>query len=412
MVLTRQQFCTVKVFRILYSFSLNFMSTFSLFGVPVEVGLFIFTVSFGIVFIVISKLTQQESQSLKCRNIPLLLIDDYQQCDSAIINFLSYKPLIIGMDCEWKPYFDNKDENKNKVSLIQLSHHKQCLLIRIQKIINDNNGGIPLQLIGLLSNPSIIKTGLNLTGDAKKLYEDYQLSLRGTVELTHLIKQKCKFYSSIDLNKHNIQRLNVLSSLLLHIEMDKCKEITLSNWENPKLTDKQIQYAADDAIISYFLFIQCIYHREYENVVQLKYDELGFNEPDQHLLSFDIDEYFKDKENDFCLKICYGIIDVKVIKLEQKINRKKNIKVLDNDDYKDVDGNGYDTQQRRLRLKQERKQKYRERASRSKPLYENCRLLDLNGNLIANCSTKTLKVKQNKVLFSPVLFAMDIPNFS
>ena len=369
------------------------MSTFELFGVPVEIGLLIFTVTFGVTFILFTRFLNPKQKVIKSkRKIPLILIDDYEECNTAIIKFLSFQPSMIGMDCEWKPYFDNKDENKNKVSLIQLSHHKQCLLIRIQKIVNDKNGAIPMELIGLLSNPSIIKTGLNLTGDAKKLYEDYQLSLRGTVELTHLIKQKCSFFKSINCQKYNIQRLDQLSSLLLHVKMEKCKEITLSNWENPTLTDKQIQYAADDAIICYHLFIQCIYHRLYENVSMLQFDELDKDE----LLSFDIDSYLEDKEEDFFLQICYGIIDVKVIKLEQKIDRKKKLKQRLNGDSVGDDGkennDQYASQQQRYMLKQERKQKYRERASRSKPLYENCRLLDMNGNLIANCSTKTLKV--------------------
>eukprot|EP01083_Nonionella_stella_P011589 32879_1 len=349
------------------------MLTSALFSIfTTELGILILTVSIGIVWIVIYNWRNLKRTGLKVRNIPLVIVDDYTSCDKAIIEFLSFNPSIIGMDCEWKPYFDKKENNT--VSLIQLCHHKQCLLIRIQKIIHQNNGAIPVQLLELLRNPQILKTGLNLTGDAKKLYFDYQISVRGCVELQHLIQQKCCFHPSIHPSKHNICRLDVLSTLLLHAKMEKSKEITLSNWENDPLSDKQMRYAADDAIISYYIFMQCVYHRLLDNISMLPHDPL---------LCFDVAQYLADKTDAFFLNICEGIIDVKVIKLEQKIDRKRQCKAQNI--------KNKDSSSQRLLWKQERKQKYRERASRSKPLYENCRLLAMDGHLISSCSKKTLK---------------------
>lgn len=219
------------------------MSHFELFGVPLELGALISAVSFGISFFLISKWLnrQQSDEPFRCRGIPIDLIDDYESCDAAIASFMASSPGVIGMDAEWKPYFDSKSEHKNPVSLLQLSHHKQCLLIRIQKIAAKHNDQVPSSLIELLSDSSIIKTGLNITGDAKKLYEDYGISVRGTVELSQLIKSKCSFYPTIDSAKSNIHRLDELASLLLNVEMKKSKRITLSNWENDPLSTEQVQ---------------------------------------------------------------------------------------------------------------------------------------------------------------------------
>lgn len=77
--------------------------------------------------------------------------------------------------------------------------------------------------------------------------------------------------------------------------------------------------------------------------------------------------------------------------MEAKINRKRK-REESKSGFIGTGDDSYDREQERLRKKEERKKLYRERASRQKPLYENCRLLDLNGNLIANCSAKTIKV--------------------
>merc|ERR1712228_1060187 len=173
-----------------------------------------------------------------------------------------------------------------------------------------------------------------------KLYKDYQISMRGTVELTHLIKEKCAFYKSIDCKTHNIHRLDQLCSLMLKIKMKKSKKITLSNWENPKLTKQQILYAADDAIISFFIFIQCIHHRFTTNISMIRQTNA------LKMQSFDIDTNL--------LSICSGIIDVKIIKMEQKINRKQKMKQI-----KSINPNNSEitSQQKRILLKQKKKKK-------------------------------------------------------
>lgn len=130
-------------------------------------------------------------------------------------------------------------------------------------------------------------------------------------------------------------------------------------------------------------------------------EEFGDKSNASDLISFDVDEFFSNQDSS-ALDICSGIIDVKLLKLEAKINRKRK-RLESGFDANGRNGTGdsaYDREQERLRRKEERKKLYRERASRQKPLYENCRLLDLNGNLIANCSAKTIKVQNGYLLRS------------
>ena len=172
----------------------------------------------------------------------------------------------------------------------------------------------------------------------------------------------------------------------------------------------QILYAADDAIMSFYVFCQCIYHRNVDHIDKVSINEFGEKTNASELISFDIDQFISNQDIT-ALDICTGIIDVKVIKLEAKINRKRK-REESKSGLNGMGDDSYDREQERLRKKEERKKLYRERASRQKPLYENCRLLDLNGNLIANCSAKTIKVcctlNETLMLLTNALFSFPI----
>ena len=85
--------------------------------------------------------------------ISVILINTFEECIFYINKLLSYKPIILGLDCEWKPYF-NKN-NINKISLLQISDNNICLLIRLKNIFENNNNLFPNQLINLLINPKL-----------------------------------------------------------------------------------------------------------------------------------------------------------------------------------------------------------------------------------------------------------------
>ena len=261
----------------------------------------------------------------------------------------------------------------------------------------------------------IIKTGHNISGDAKKLYQDYGLQVRGCVELTHLIKNKCKFYPNLEIEsqsrsnkKVHLDRLDGLVYFLLNgLDMEKNKSITMSNWENNPLTIKQIKYAANDAILSFYIFLQAITNlnnlkintnvSHFSDFFQIKNQSITKN-PNNNIpiISFDIID--NSLSNNDILKICYGIIDVKILKLERKVYVNSN-KIEKKCNSKDCDLENIrllrEKEREREKLAFQRKKKYKELASRAhsrkKPLYDNCRLLKKDGTLISRCSARKLQ---------------------
>jgi len=149
---------------------------------------------------------------------------------------------VFGFDLEWKPSFVSGKENKTAV--LQLANEKTCYIFHISRI-----GKIPEGLVSLLQDPSVIKTGVSIMGDASKLYKDFRIGSRGLVDLAQYTRSK--------IPKNEAVRLS-LAGLLLRFEnrtLLKPKSVVLSNWELP-LTEKQLTYAANDAAAGFAIFQQ------------------------------------------------------------------------------------------------------------------------------------------------------------
>jgi len=137
------------------------------------------------------------------------------------------KSEVLGFDTETKPSF--KKGNKNKVSLIQLANSELACLIRINKI------GIPDELISLLSNPKIIKTGVAIHDDIKLLTGVRKFSPAGFIDLQTFVKD------------YGIESsgLKKLTAIVLGFRISKRQQVT--DWEAVQLSEAQQIYAATDA---------------------------------------------------------------------------------------------------------------------------------------------------------------------
>lgn len=96
----------------------------------------------------------------------------------------------------------------------------------------------------LLEDYRIIKVGVVPLDDAKYLKNDYGLNVTSTLDLRHLA-EKCKFKPA---------GLGRMSKAHLNVVLDKNWRLACSNWENGKLTEQQIMYAAKDAHVAVELF--------------------------------------------------------------------------------------------------------------------------------------------------------------
>lgn len=76
--------------------------------------------------------------------------------------------------------------------------------------------------------------------DAKYLLKDYDVHMRSTVDLRHLALH-------LDRSPDGLAKL---SKSFIGVELDKNWRIRCSLWDNPTLTEAQIEYAAKDSLVA------------------------------------------------------------------------------------------------------------------------------------------------------------------
>jgi len=141
---------------------------------------------------------------------------------------------ILGFDTETRPAF--KKGVTHKVALLQLSSENNAYIFQLKEL------GLPVELANILSNKNIIKTGVAIRDDIKGLKKLRNFKENGFIEL--------QTYS----DKFGIEDngLKNLSGNLLGFSISKGAKLT--NWENEKLTSRQLNYAATDAWVSFLIY--------------------------------------------------------------------------------------------------------------------------------------------------------------
>lgn len=150
---------------------------------------------------------------------------------------LQIRPLI-GVDCEWYTPRE-KGAPVGPVALVQLAFHDGwCVLVRLNHFFPN----LPRDLRDWLSDESVLKLGVGINEDARKLERDYDVLVRGCCDLRHWVQQF----------RPNLRRRGLagLAYAFLGVTMDKDWRVRASNWENPELTPEQIKYAANDALVA------------------------------------------------------------------------------------------------------------------------------------------------------------------
>ncbi|XP_037954752.1 exonuclease 3'-5' domain-containing protein 2-like [Teleopsis dalmanni] len=179
-----------------------------------------------------SSILQDYRDAIKNSNI--VVVESGRKCKQVvrIIRAKCRKQKFVGFDVEWV----TEDGERKPIALLQLSTGDgYCGLLRLCKMVS-----IPKCLSALLSDPDIIKLGVAPFDDAEKMLSDYNCKTKGTVDLRHLAA----------LTGHNVSGLKGLSESILNVQMEKSIEVRCSNWSADSLTDKQIDYAAADAILA------------------------------------------------------------------------------------------------------------------------------------------------------------------
>ncbi|KAI9283790.1 ribonuclease H-like domain-containing protein [Umbelopsis sp. AD052] len=202
-----------------------------------------------------TKATDHESQAAAFQqNIDTLDLVDYSQTHTlfctksptetnAIIRKMIKEGQVFGLDLEWRPTFI-KGGKENKTALVQLCNSNSILIIQISRM-----GVFPHELKGLLQNRNILKTGVNIRGDALKLYRDFRILTNGLVELGTLARAT----HADELQGYKGLSLRLLCAIFLGKSLAK-GTTRISRWDAPTLSSKQTQYAADDAYASFAVY--------------------------------------------------------------------------------------------------------------------------------------------------------------
>lgn len=144
------------------------------------------------------------------------------------------KSRLLGFDTETKPSF--KKGRKNKVSLLQLADDKIACLFRINKI------GLPEELISILADPDVIKTGVAIHDDLKMLTGIRKFVPEGFIDLQGFVKN------------YGIESsgLKKLTAIILGFRISKSQQVT--DWEANQLSEPQLIYAATDAWVCHEIY--------------------------------------------------------------------------------------------------------------------------------------------------------------
>lgn len=130
------------------------------------------------------------------------------------------------------------------------------------------HSGIPQNLQALLEDPTSVKVGVGIVNDAFKVFKDHNVSIKGLEDLSGLANQKL----GGDPKKWSLASL---TEMLICKQLPKPEKIRLGNWEADFLLKEQLEYAATDAFVSWYLYqaLNCL-----PDAADNKCEELG-NEP-------------------------------------------------------------------------------------------------------------------------------------
>ena len=153
------------------------------------------------------------------------VVDNNVEFAKAMTELGKYQ--VLGFDTETKPVF--KKGVKHKIALIQISNSHHSWLFRMNKI------GFPMQLMEFLEDESILKVGVGLTDDMKRLKEVCEFNPGGFLDLQ-------KYVEAFNIESKSLKKI---VAIVMGYKISKSQQ--MSNWESPDLSEMQQRYAATDA---------------------------------------------------------------------------------------------------------------------------------------------------------------------
>lgn len=140
----------------------------------------------------------------------VFVVDNASSCDKLLQSYLSKYPSklnFLGLDCEW---VNKKGQTNVPVALLQIATPlSDCFLIRLCKM----DGHLPQTVREILEDKSILKFGVGIKDDAKRLTGMFGVNVLGCVDLRHVV-QRCRV-------EYSVQTRYVVK--LMHLSMLSCR---------------------------------------------------------------------------------------------------------------------------------------------------------------------------------------------
>jgi ribonuclease D len=173
----------------------------------------------------------------------LIIADTEQTCKeaAAIIKRHCESSEYLGFDCLWTNNPGNRGI-RQEVGMLQLATNRGfCVLIRLCNLQNK----IPPELKDILRDPHIIKVGVGSHRDTIFIQHDFDILIRGTLDLSALAEQTPGIPQ---------RGLASLAERLCNIDITETNELRAAVWETSRLTPNQIEYAKKCALAGIKIF--------------------------------------------------------------------------------------------------------------------------------------------------------------
>lgn len=182
------------------------------------------------------KMTKQEIRQYPLRKYdgPIRLINTWEDLLPAV-NALS-RETVLGFDSETRPAFVKGESYPP--ALLQLAGSKEVYIFQLTRL------KLPKMVRKILADPAIIKAGVSIDHDKRKLQDLGRFHPAGFVDLGDVAR-----YAGI--KNHGLRGL---AAVVLGFSISKQSQ--RSNWAREVLTPGQLIYAATDAWVSRELYLR------------------------------------------------------------------------------------------------------------------------------------------------------------
>ena len=144
----------------------------------------------------------------------------------------------VGFDTESKPTFQ-KGEVSTGPHLVQLATASHAYLFQLPVKLAGDLPGIPV-LRAVLESGTVLKVGFGLGDDLRRLRAKLGIEARNVLDLATALRR----------GERNAWGAKTAVERFFGQRLQKSRKITTTNWAMPRLTDKQLLYAADDAHVA------------------------------------------------------------------------------------------------------------------------------------------------------------------